>query len=141
MKKFKFLLMLLLGVVMSFTFVSCGDDDDDDNNNNSGKYAGSPIVGSWVCKDDNGTDTYTSTYTFKADGTFTYTNEHEGVILYEKSGTFLYDKDSKKLTLHVTNATTDKNIGYADYNVEIVANEYVLLKNFYSDISTKYIKK
>ena len=46
MKKIKFLLMLLLGVVMSVSFVSCGDDDDDDKD--SGLYAGSPIVGSWT---------------------------------------------------------------------------------------------
>ena len=141
MKKFKFLLMLLLGVVMSFAFVSCGDDDDDDNN---GQSASSPIIGSWVYtyKEDKSNHPFTKTYTFKADGTFTYVSGYEEgePHTYKESGTFLYDKDSKNLTLVITNATRDKNIGaHVSYTVDIVANEYIVIKSTYD--SEKYFKK
>ena len=145
MKKIKFLLMLLIGVVMSFAFVSCGDDDDDDNNNNSGQYAGSPIVGTWIRTYevvDNGKHLFSETYTFKADGTFTYVSGYEEgePHTYKKSGTFLYDKDSKNLTLVITNATRDKIIGaHISYTVDIVANEYIVIKSTYD--SEKYFKK
>ena len=134
MKKFKFLLMLLLGVVMSFAFVSCGDDDDDDNN---GQSASSPIIGSWVYtyKDDKANYPFTKTYTFKADGTFTYIYDDEWNISTQL-GTYQYDKDSGTLILVTTDATNKDNIGgREEINVKIVANCYIVIHE------TKFYKK
>lgn len=124
MKKIKFLLMLLLGVVMSVSFVSCGDDDDDDNN--SGPYVGSAIVGSWACDfaDDKSDRPLIATYTFKADGTFTHV--YDGGKDTEH-GTFQYDKDNNILILVITNATNEKRIGTKTYKIELVANSYFII--------------
>ncbi len=125
MKKIKFLLMLLLGVVMSFAFVSCGDDDDDDTN--SGPYADSPIVGSWTwnSNDDKG-DGGSMTYTFYANGTFTMTDEDSYGVETEK-GTFQYDGGSTLILI-----TTD---GTERLNVKVVANSYIVIHE------TKFHKK
>lgn len=115
--------MLLLGVVMSFTFVSCGDDDDDDD---SGQYAGSPIVGTWACdfSDDKSDHPLIATYTFKADGTFTH--------IYDDGkdtdlGTYQYDKDSNVLILITTNSTNERRVGTKTYKIELVANSYFII--------------
>ena len=134
MKKFKFLLMLLLGVVMSFAFVSCGDDDDDDNN--SGPYAGSAIVGSWTwnSSEDKG-DGGSMTYTFYANGTFTLTDVYSEGVDTEK-GTFQYDKDSGILILITTDATDKEYIGgKEELKVKIVENSYIIIHE------TKFYKK
>lgn len=124
MKKFKFLLMLLLGVVMSFAFVSCGDDDDDDNN---GQSASSPIIGSWVYtyKDDKANHPFTKTYTFKADGTFTYI--YDGGSLDTQLGTYQYYKDSGTLILVTTDSSNKNKIGTKTYKIELVANSYFII--------------
>ena len=134
MKKFKFLFMLLLGVVMSFAFVSCGDDDDDDNN---GQSASSPIIGSWVYtyKDDKANYPFTKTYTFKADGTFTYIYDDEWNISTQL-GTYQYDKDSGILILVTTDSSNKNKIGTTEnYKTELVANSYIIIG------SKKYLKK
>jgi uncharacterized lipoprotein YehR (DUF1307 family) len=134
MKKIKFLLMLLLGVVMSVSFVSCGDDDDDDKD--SGLYAGSPIVGSWTWTwSEDKSDRGSMTYTFYANGTFTWTDEDSKGVEMEK-GTFQYDKDSGTLILVTTDATNKENIGgREEINVKIVANCYIVIHE------TKFYKK
>ena len=134
MKKIKFLLMLLLGVVMSVSFVSCGDDDDDDKD--SGLYAGSPIVGSWTwnSSEDKG-DGGSMTYTFYANGTFTLTDVYSEGVDTEK-GTLQYDKDSGTLILVTTDATNKENIGgREELKVKIVENSYIIIHE------TKFYKK
>ena len=134
MKKFKFLLMLLLGVVMSFAFVSCGDDDDDDNN--SGQSASSSIVGTWIrtYEVDKGKHPFSETYTFKADGTFTYT--YDGWSLDTQLGTYQYDKDSGILILVTTDSSNKKKIGTTEnFKIELVANSYIIIDN------EKFLKK
>ena len=125
MKKIKFLLMLLLGVVMSVSFVSCGDDDDDDKD--SGLYAGSPIVGSWTwnSSEDKG-DGGSMTYTFNANGTFTLTDVYSEGVDTEK-GTFQYDGGSTLILI-----TTD---GTEKLNIKVVANNYIVIHE------TKFYKK
>lgn len=108
---------------MSFTFVSCGDDDDDDNN--SGLYAGSPIVGSWTWSKDKG-DEGSMTYTFNANGTFTWTDEDSDGVETEK-GTFQYDGGSTLILI-----TSD---GTEELNVKVVANSYIVIHE------TKFYKK
>ena len=134
MKKIKVLLMLLLGVVMSVSFVSCGDDDDDDKD--SGLYAGSPIVGSWTwnSSEDKG-DGGSMTYTFYANGTFTLTDVYSEGVDTEK-GTLQYDKDSGTLILVTTDATNKENIGgREELKVKIVENSYIIIHE------TKFYKK
>lgn len=132
MKKFKFLLMLLLGVVMSVSFVSCGDDDDDDNN---GQSASSSIVGTWNLTYNDGKNDISKTYTFKADGTFTYIYDDEWNISTQL-GTYQYDKDSGILILVTTDSSNKNKIGTTEnYKIELVANSYIIIG------SKKYLKK
>lgn len=136
MKKIKFLLMLLLGVVMSVSFVSCGDDDDDDNN---GQSASSSIVGTWnltyTYNDDKAKTDISKTYTFKADGTFTYIYDDEWNISTQL-GTYQYDKDSGILILVTTDSSNKKKIGTTEnFKIELVANSYIIIDN------EKFLKK
>lgn len=134
MKKIKFLLMLLLGVVMSFAFVSCGDDDDDDNN--SGQSASSPIVGTWIrtYEVDKGKHPFSETYTFKADGTFTYI--YDGWSFDTQLGTYQYYKDSGILILVTTDSSNKNKIGTTkNYKVEIEENSYIVIDR------EKFLKK
>lgn len=133
MKKIKFLLMFLLGVIMSFTFVSCGDDDDDST---SGPYADSPIVGSWQSEFMDGGDKITDTFTFKADGTYTYTSidSSDPSDVFTERGTFQYDGGSK-LTLVTTDSPDKSNLGTESINITVSANSYIIIHG------TKFVKK
>ena len=72
MKKFFLLgLMPILALMMSMTFVSCGDDDDDENSSN-------PLVGTWKMTEsqNNGDWTMSMTMTLKITETnYTMTQE------------------------------------------------------------------
>lgn len=130
MKKIKYLLMLLLGVLMSVSFVSCGDDDDDD-----APYAGSPIVGTWQYGKE-GSDKVL-TYTFKADGSFTYTSVDSDAPqdVYTEKGTFKYD-GKNTLVLTVTESSDKDNIGIWEEEIEVVENSYIVF-----DVYQKFYKK
>ena len=83
MKKITFMIMLLLGVVMSVALASCGGSDDD---NNAGNFDINQAYGTWMCTTS--TDTYnghTSTgllvgkeVAIKSDGTYTSTGSTMG---------------------------------------------------------------
>ncbi len=129
MKKIKYFLMLLLGVVLSVSVISCSKDDDDDAK--SGPYADSPILGSWEYNDGWNNP---RTYTFKADGTFIYNStDYHGDPIVE-SGTFQTDNKSV-LRLVTTQADNKKNLGAEEFRIEIVENVYISISY------TKYYKK
>lgn len=117
---------------MSVSFVSCGDDDDDDNN---GQSASSSIVGTWNLTYNDGKNDISKTYTFKADGTFTYIYDDEWNISTQL-GTYQYDKDSGILILVTTDSSNKNKIGTTEnYKTELVANSYIIIG------SKKYLKK
>ena len=75
------------------------------------------------------------TYTFYANGTFTWTDEDSKGVEMEK-GTFQYDKDSGTLILVTTDATNKENIGgREELKVKIVENSYIIIHE------TKFYKK
>jgi hypothetical protein len=122
--------MFLLGVLMSVSFVSCGADDDDDD-----PYAGSPIVGTWQYgKDDSDT---VITYTFKADGSFTYTYVYSDAPqdVYTEKGTFKYD-GKNTLVLTITESPYKDKIGTSEEKIEVVENSYIVF-----DVYQKFYKK
>lgn len=88
------LIVLLMAVVASFAFVSCGDDDDDD-----GGKGNSAIVGTWSETYDDEGDYYTVTFIFNSDGTFQYSNksweDDDDSITHE--GTYEYNSKTNQL--------------------------------------------
>lgn len=61
MKKFKFLSIAFVAIVLSLSFYACGSDDDDNGGGNS------ELVGTWMRQ--NYGKSYTKTLTFNANGT------------------------------------------------------------------------
>lgn len=103
MKRFKFILLLLAGVIAACNFTACKDDDDKQNS----------IVGTWVSNDGSGYECYT----FTANGEYTNEwRESSGKSGFD-SGTYTYD--GKNLTLRDSD-------GYSGtYSVTISGNQMV----------------
>ena len=102
MKKYFYLMSLMVGLlVCSFGFVACGDDDDDNGNGGvitTGKYAGNRLVGEWIWGEPNMSQEqghHAAGYIFNADGTCKYYSRHtdEGESWEEQRiGTFVLNK-------------------------------------------------
>lgn len=100
MKKIAFMLMLLCGVLMSVSLVSCGSDDDE-----AAAAASTTIYGTWVCTEYN----RTTKITFLTSGECSYSSTYDGSNTYTEevsTGTYEYDESAGKLT--VTLAGTKK---------------------------------
>ena len=89
-------LVIMMGLVVSICFTSCGDDDENTN----------PFVGTWSCSKhyidriswDGGTDTYT----FKSNGTY----EWKCRGWDDESGNYYYNESLKTLTVTNQRGTT-----------------------------------
>lgn len=50
MKRFNFIVLMLIASIMTFTFTACGGDDDNGNNSGGGNNGGNmsiSIIGTW----------------------------------------------------------------------------------------------
>lgn len=93
MKKIAFMLMLLWGVLVSVSLVSCGSDDDE-----AAASASTKLYGTWVCTEYN----RTTKFTFQTNGECSYSSTYDGSDTYteeESTGTYEYDESAGKLTV------------------------------------------
>lgn len=106
MKNLKKWSLLLLVAVFGTLFAACSDDDDKNAGSNSS------IVGTWQCYEENDSYSSTETYSFKKDGTFTYSYSEKEYSTGEEEnatckGSYEYNSEKNQLKLHFTYVPED----------------------------------
>ena len=102
MKELKYLqklfFLLLMAFSLSFACVACGDDEDDEPFEEPQEETGG-LVGTWWCDHRYGQET--DTYTFNADGTYSWKCQGYG----SEQGNYAYNHTLYTLTLSTTGRT------------------------------------
>ena len=110
MKKYLISLLTIMMVAMvGFSFVSCSDDDDDNGSSNGGSNSSSnySIVGTWRWDDDE--SDYYEIFTFRKDGTGTWT-EYEDGESYSEPFSYQYYPSTHKLVIHAGDEVETSNV-------------------------------
>lgn len=116
------LLTMMMLAVMSAGFVACSDDDDDD----------SSVVGTWSGSDDGDY----LTFTFKKDGTGTWTSRYYDSYSGTETerGSFSYEMEGKSKGI-ITVRYYDSYYGYETEHIyfEIEGKKMYLYEDYYGD--------
>ena len=107
-------MIAIVVTLFSVSFVSCGDDNNE--------KSGGPLVGTWSCSDHyvdrtTGKDA-TDTYTFRSDGTYTWTC----TSWTTNNGSYNYDPNSGALIIVNQNGTT-----WAYFITSLTESSFVLI--------------